>query len=313
MRLIGDHPALNGRSPTEGIHDLPFQMHEGATFLLAGDPEVGPLGTFFANPPRTEAPPLSPAHGHATDTWRITIQGVMTMGRARYGRGDFRFQEGGKPYGRDDGAWGPNGSFAFVLAADWRGVPMRTVNPADQPGDGGRSFLKGLLDLDCPERYPGRPAVATSVGVPGRGGGLEGSFDDAHLWTPVADGVRLAVGLAGDPDRGPVLLLVRAESRAMAFPATCLDTETMHLVVTGSGHAGSTPIASGHVRVVEAGAQSPAVVAGEAGLADAVLVADRRALRSALESSVIEAHWAATIAEVLDATQRLLTTTSTAD
>jgi hypothetical protein len=49
------------------------------------------------------------------------------MGPARYGPGEFRFQQGWKPYGADGVAAGPDGGWTVLMFADRRGVRVPGV------------------------------------------------------------------------------------------------------------------------------------------------------------------------------------------
>src|SRR5205823_252902 len=77
--------------------------------------------------------PTGTAHGHDSDSWRMSLLGESHMGTATYGPGEFRFQQGGKPYGKDDFAAGPNGGYHLVMFADRRGFRTRPVKKELEP------------------------------------------------------------------------------------------------------------------------------------------------------------------------------------
>ena len=71
--------------------------------------------------------PLSFAHAHASDNWRISVRGTTNMGRDTYEQGQFRFHDGGVPYASDNFAWGPEGGYGIIVFADRRGFAIRPV------------------------------------------------------------------------------------------------------------------------------------------------------------------------------------------
>jgi hypothetical protein len=169
--------------------------------------------------------PRTPAHGHDCDSWRVAINGTLSMGSRRYGPGEFRFQEGGKPYGADDYAWGPDGGQSVVMMSDRRGPTGRPVNPKYVPymHETGRGFY-AWLGIDVPDVYPGAPGVVSSLGRPDKGGAIEGSFARTADWPEVAEGVRGFATLLGDHESGPVVLTLAAESGAEILPSATFHT-----------------------------------------------------------------------------------------
>ncbi len=104
----------------------------GATILpmLVGDEHCGPFIVLSYVEPTEEQMPLSFAHAHASDNWRISVRGTTNMGRDTYEQGQFRFHDGGVPYASDNFAWGPDGGYGIIMFADRRGFAIR-------PGEGG--------------------------------------------------------------------------------------------------------------------------------------------------------------------------------
>ena len=86
--------------------------------------------------------PLSFAHAHASDNWRISVRGTTNMGRDTYEQGQFRFHDGGVPYASDNFAWGPDGGYGIIMFADRRGFAIRPGEGRDRreggAGAGGR-------------------------------------------------------------------------------------------------------------------------------------------------------------------------------
>ena len=247
--------------------------------LLLGDPECGPLIELTSRPPEPEEMPRAPAHGHASDNWRITIQGTTNMGTYAYGPGQFRFQDGGVPYAGDNLAWGPEGGFGIIMFADRRGSPIRFVerdHPFQEGADqGARAFADAYGFALC-DPCPGAPAIRTNLGQT-QFGHLDTGFEESDSWPEAAPGVRLATSLLGEVTAGPVLALLRCEPGAPACPAGTVDTEVFHAVVAGSCQVEGSPRALGDAWVAAPGPQ-PGVVAGPDGLSHIVVFADRRAV-----------------------------------
>src|SRR5262249_10104192 len=153
------------------------------------------------------------------------IEGTLSMGSRRYGPGEFRFQEGGKPYGADDYAWGPQGGQSVVMIADRRGTTLRPVNPdhIEKARERGRKFFQ-WLGIDVPEVYPGSPGVVSSLGKADKGGAIEGSFHDANSWANLAPGLRGFISLVGDHESGPIVLTLAGEPGTPMLPDTIFGT-----------------------------------------------------------------------------------------
>src|SRR6476659_4441804 len=76
----------------------------GATILpmMIGDDRSGPFVVLSYTAPMDEQMPLSFAHSHPSDNWRISVRGTTNMGRDTYVQGQFRFHDGGVPYASDN-------------------------------------------------------------------------------------------------------------------------------------------------------------------------------------------------------------------
>jgi hypothetical protein len=243
--------------------------------------------------------PLSFAHAHASDNWRISVRGTTNMGRDTYEQGQFRFHDGGVPYASDNFAWGPDGGYGIIMFADRRGFAIRPVKaeiaarvtPEQEAGG-------AFLGIDMRDPCPGAPAIATTMG-PTRRAHLDSGFDASEGWDEIAPGIRIAVGLAGEPTCGPVLLFLDCVANCEALPTRMVSSESIVVPVLGSVNAGGATLTQGDVRVEEANVEQPALVAGPDGAQLVVIFADRRALRSALDGSRIAGSLGTALSSVL--------------
>lgn len=261
----------------------------GATILavLLGDERCGPFIVLSYVEPMDEQMPLSFAHAHASDNWRISVRGTTNMGRDAYEQGQFRFHDGGVPYASDNFAWGPDGGYGIIMFADRRGFAIRpvkaeiaaTVTPEQEAAG-------AFLGIDMQDPCPGAPAIATTMGPTVRAH-LDGGFDASDQWDEIAPGVRMAAGLAGEPTCGPVLVFLDAAPGAEVLPVRATGSEVLVAPVSGSIEAAGTALAQGDVRVEVADVEQPALVAGPEGAQVVAIFADRRALRSALDDGTV--------------------------
>jgi hypothetical protein len=254
-------------------------MSEGRmqVFLL-GDDEQGPFVLLSAFPPSDRPMELGVAHGHDSDNWRITLLGESHMGTASYGAGQFRFQDGGVPYGPDDHATGPEGGYHLIMFGDRRGFPVKPVK-SELKESFKQAALKSSERLAIPilDPYPAEAhGLRTSLGKTKKGGGLEGSFHDSESWIEVRPGVRGAIALLGTPEAGPIILLLKCEPGAVAAPPCEWSTEVLMMVVEGSCAIDDDSLELGDVRIQLPEQPLGTVRAGSAGLSLVVLIADRR-------------------------------------
>jgi hypothetical protein len=261
----------------EGWLPPPFPMGQlQLSAALFGDDEAGPFAAMHYDPPRFSPMPVTPGHGHGSDSWRISIRGTLRMGARRYGEGAFRFQQGGAIYGADDVSWGPGGGCSFIMMADRRGGGTRTAYARDQAQfDETGKIFSAWLGHDVTGPFDAPQAVATTLG-PARVGRVEGAFGDP--WPQIAEGLRFAAGLAGEPERGPAVLLMQAAAGAVAFPAARLDSDIVHLVLRGAGAQDGDSLTPCQMRMIQAGRDSGAIRAGADGLWLATVIGDRRAV-----------------------------------
>lgn len=298
-------------NPTDGHVDLDYAQRSGwseqmgATVLpiMFGDEGCGPFVVLSYVEPTDEQMPLSFAHAHASDNWRISVRGTTNMGRDTYEQGQFRFHDGGVPYASDNFAWGPDGGYGIIMFADRRGFAIRPVKAeiAEQVGPE-QEVAGAFLGIDMQDPCPGAPAIATTMGPTARAH-LDGGFDTADQWDAIAPGVRMAAGLAGEPTCGPVLVLLDAAAGAEVVPARSIDSEAIVAPVSGSILVAGTTLGQGDVRVEEGGVDHPAIVAGPDGAQLVVIVGDRRALRTALADATLAGSLGAALSTVLDELQ----------
>jgi hypothetical protein len=290
-RILSSSPI----EPVDGHVDLHFEQREGwsqdmgATILalMLGDEASGPLVVLSHVEARDDQMPLSFAHAHASDNWRISVRGTTNMGRDVYEQGQFRFHDGGVPYASDNFAWGPDGGHGIIMFADRRGFAIRPVKAeiAEQV-EPQQEAVGSMLGIDVRDPCPGAPAIATTLGPTARAH-LDGGFDTSASWDAIAPGVRMAVGLAGEPTCGPVLVFLDGAPGSELLPARSIGTETIVAPVSGTVEVAGAALAQGDVRLEEADVEHPAMVAGAEGAQVVAIVADRRALRGALEGGTM--------------------------
>lgn len=273
----------------------------GATILpiMVGDDHSGPFIVLSYVEPSEEQMPLSFAHAHPSDNWRISVQGTTNMGRDSYEQGQFRFHDGGVPYASDNFAWGPDGGYGIIMFADRRGFAIRPVKAEIAARLAPEQEAAGAaLGIDMRDPCPGAPAIATTMGPTVRAH-LDGGFDGAGDWDEVAPGVRMAAGIAGEPTSGPVLVFLDGAAGCETVPARVIGSETIVAPISGSIDAGGTTLRRGDVRVEEANVGHPALVAGPDGVQLVVIFADRRALRAALDDGTLGGAVGVALAGVL--------------
>ena len=295
-------------APVDGHVDASFAERSGwadsmggtVLAMLVGDDRCGPFLVLSHTEPMDEQMPLSFAHGHPSDNWRISVRGTTNMGRDTYEQGQFRFHDGGVPYASDNFAWGPEGGWGIIVFADRRGFPIRPVAAEIAERVAPEQDLIGeMLGIDVQDPCPGAPAIATTLG-PTERAHLDGGFDMSHDWDEVAPGLRSAVGIAGEPTCGPVLVLLDGAPGVECLPTRTQGSEAVVAPVAGSVDAAGTTLSTGDVRVELADVEQPALVAGPDGAQLVVLFADRRALRAALDTGTVAGPLGEHLATVLN-------------
>ncbi len=273
----------------------------GATILpmMVGDEACGPFVVLSYVEPSEEQMPLSFAHAHASDNWRISVRGTTNMGRDTYEQGQFRFHDGGVPYASDNFAWGPDAGYGIIMFADRRGFAIRPVKAEIAEKVVPEQEAAGaFLGIDMQDPCPGAPAIATTLGRTTRAH-MDGGFDTADQWEEIAPGVRFAAGVAGEPDCGPVLVFLDCAPGCEAVASHSLGTEMIIAPVTGAIDIDGKTLAQGDVRLEEADVEHPGMVAGPDGVQLVLIVADRRALDSALRDGAFSGALGAALSRVL--------------
>jgi hypothetical protein len=232
----------------------------------------------------------APAHAHASDNFRIILRGTFKMGPETYGPGEFRFQQGWKPYPGED-IVGDDGIWMAVLMANRRGFRARYVNDAPPHEVEMHRYLAATYELkgdawysDDPDDTAGPSAIVTNIGGT-RSGKINGSFNESHSWPASHPGTRALVSLLGEPACGPVVLLTSTEPGGVVTPRCRFGTEVFRMIVNGSCEIDGRPYVTGDMRVDRAGAWSERIVAGPEGLQQVFIIGDRRFANPALESA----------------------------
>jgi hypothetical protein len=302
-RILSSPPV----EPVDGHVDVSYTDRAGwseslgATILpiMVGDDQSGPFIVLSFVEPTEEQMPLSFAHAHASDNWRISVRGTTNMGRDSYEQGQFRFHDGGAPYASDNFAWGPDGGYGMIMFADRRGFAIRPVKAEIAARVTPEQEAAGAsLGIDMRDPCPGAPAITTTMG-PTRRAHLDGGFDTSHGWDEIAPGVRMAAGLAGEPSSGPVLVFLDCAANCEALPTRRIRSETIVAPVLGSVDAAGATLTQGDVRMEVADVEQAVLVAGPAGAQLVVIFADRHALRSALDGGAIAGSFGAALSSVL--------------
>jgi hypothetical protein len=272
-----------------------------STAVTFGDPRSGPVLLCLALAPGVR-PPDAPAHGHASDTWRMSLLGTLPMGPDSYDAGEFRFQQGWKPYASDNYANGPEGGWSALVFGDRRGMRIRHVRhdgPAITPTDRMLAEWLGIHgDLVSEEdaHAPGPSSLATTLDDARTGARINGSFADADAWRG-GDGIRLAAGAMGDRATGPVVLLTRVDAGRPTLGRCRIASDVVRLSVRGSCAIDGREYVAGDMRAQSGGTPLGNAIAGPDGLDEVIVVADRRHLEPA---AVADEAWAQALGAVLD-------------
>ncbi len=293
---------------TGGHVDLDFEERSvwaedalGATVLglLLGDEHCGPFVALSYVAPRDDQMPLSFAHAHASDNWRISVRGTTNMGRDAYAQGQWRFHDGGVPYASDNFAWGPDGGYGIIVFADRRGFAIEPVKAEIAEKIKPQQDMTGqFLGIDMQSPCPGAPSIATTMGLTERAH-RNGGFDEASGWDEVAPGVRLSAGIAGEPDAGPVFVFLDCDPAATAMGPRLIGSETLLAPIAGSITAADVTLRQGAVRIEEADVLQPPLIVGPDGAQLVAVFADRRALRAAIDDATMDGAVAEFLSDVL--------------
>ncbi|MCP3732791.1 hypothetical protein M9978_20435 [Sphingomonas sp. MG17] len=277
-----EHIDMSIRS-TEGW----YQFKGGAfvfNLIMVGDEAAGPIVSLLNAAPGSTLP-VSPAHAHASDSFRVALKGHIHMDPDVYGPGEFRFQEGWRVYpGHGDVTYGDEGQWEIVIMGDSRGQKMRPAvefhpNPENEllkhiAADFG--MAGGDIFSDDPAHGAGPSAIVTTLAPRLRMGKLTGSYADAANWQAVAPGVRAAISLMGDPALGPVLVCTDVEPNGCAMPRARFGTELVRIVIAGSYRIGDRVYRQGDLRIQQPGAWCEEVHALDEGVRELIVLGDRR-------------------------------------
>jgi hypothetical protein len=210
------------------------------------------------------------------------------------------------PYASDNFAWGPDGGYGIIMFADRRGFAIRPVKAEIAERVTPQQQAAGaFLGIEMRDPCPGAPAIATTMG-PTTQSHLNGGFAASDEWDEIAPGVRMAAGIAGEPACGPVLVFLDCAAGREAVPAHAIGSETIVAPVSGSVSAAGVTLTQGDVRVEESDVEHPALVAGRDGAQLVVILADRRALRSALDEGTLAGTFGAALSTTLTELQSQL-------
>lgn len=258
-------------------------------WVMLGDPTTGPLFGFSHFPPGVHF--SGPAHCHASDTFKISLKGEFSIGRKRFGPGEFRVQPGWKVYPSEGLVSGPDGGWELIFSGDRRGLRVRFAKellPGSEEDErewahrrATSAYLRdvgGDLLSDDPADGCGPSTLTTTSRDVAERGNLDGSFARHGSWPSVTPRTRALVSLMGDRTTGPVHVLAVTEAGGTASPACRLDTEVLRLVIDGSCEIDGRTYSTGDIRVQRAGRRCGPVVAGPDGLHELVVIGDRRAL-----------------------------------
>jgi hypothetical protein len=250
--------------------------------ILLGDDETGPAVLLLALGPGV-TPPDAPAHMHASDNWRMSLLGNLPMGPDRYDPGEFRFQEGWKPYASDNYAHGPDGGWTLLVFGDRRGMRVRHVRhegPDITPMDrllAEWMGVRGDLVSNDPADTAGPAALATTLDEFRRGARLNASFADTEHWMSF-DGLDVMAGAIGERETGPVIVLAKVAAGRPGLSGAAFDCDVLRVVASGSCVLDGKEYVAGDMRVQSAGVPLGDVTAGPDGADEVIIIADRRRL-----------------------------------
>jgi hypothetical protein len=285
--------------PFPAGHDIPGWPDDLGQVVL-GDPQCGPLFSFITTIGGRDFD-MMPPHGHASDSWRVSVRGEFRMGNVRYHESNFRLQRGWKNYPGDTYSIGPDGGWLGLLFADRRGTLMRLANPGDgvalvhDPASATAiPWVQETVGMDndmFSDTTSEESAIASTLPEREQGWHVNSSFDQAAGWEQAGPGCRVAGIVMGQRERGPLVLLVHTEPGATSSSECAVDTDLLRLVVRGSALIGGDVYQAGDARIQSAGDLCPAVTAGPGGLDEVLVFGDRRGTNP----SAVSAGWTASV------------------
>jgi len=222
-------------------------------------------------------PRKAPVHLHKSDTFRMALGAPIVVGRTTYDHGEFRLQAADTFYGPE--RWTDEvGTNQLLLIADRRGAKPYLPTAHEQAladaalGDHGSVRGVTMLARDAVVDH----AIGTTLGRPLRAGHLDAGFSDTSNWAPLSDGTRITVMALGDRDHGPVVVGWDRPAAARQWPAFCVDTDLVRLVVSGSVEIGGAAIVRLGFCLQQGGTVQPASRPGPGGVRELWILADRR-------------------------------------
>jgi hypothetical protein len=284
-----------------------FEGEVTRTFVKVGDATCGPIIRLIALPPGVKSPRY-PAHAHASDNFRMAVRGRFFMGRKTYEEGEFRVQEGWRPYPGDSYAEGDSGGWLLLFFADRRGQRGRFVSDrgmtqtaeARVAAQAMYAWEQSAGDLvsDDPADGSGPSAIATTLGRIDKSAHIDGTFYEASAWTPYDNGSAASVTLLGDPEAGPVIVTTSVGPGLVCPPASGFATEVFRLLARGSCNGDDRYRQRGDALVVRPGGSPLRATTGADGAGELVVFGDRRALMSDRSSDPWEASVQDAVAEL---------------
>lgn len=304
----------------EGHMDMSFRDTEGwyafkefgfvFNLIKIGDEQAGPMFSMLNAFPGAKMP-VSAAHAHASDSFRVALKGHIHMDPKAYEALEFRYQEGWRVYpGHGDVVIDDHGMWEIVLLGDSRGQKARSAVKIEGP-DVDNELLKviaadfemvGDVMSDDPADGAGPSAITTTLAPRPRMGKLEGSYANSTQWDEVAPGVRATIALIGDAQKGPVVICTDVAPNACAMPHSRFGTEVLRVVVDGDSEIGEFTYQMGDVRVQMPDMPCDDVMAGDRGLKELIVLGDRRHLAIEAGSSA----WPSSISGYVDSLRQNL-------
>jgi len=257
--------------------------------IFLGDEVEGPLVWLMSVDPTEPAADGSDlefrpaqAHYHRSPTFRVALgpqPRQFKFDQNIYGQHDFIALDSNRFYQDPFSAGG--GALLLVLA-DRRGFQPTNrklagmssdeiiAKYAAQYGDFGAAMAEVNLDDSNADL-----GIYASFGVT-KAGRLRGSLRETSAWNALADGSRVSAIKRGTRPHAP-LLIMSENTPGVVESAPCLArTDMFRFIVSGSCRIGDREYGPGSFIAVEAGRKIDAVVHGDAGSTQLLLVADGR-------------------------------------
>lgn len=288
QELRGDHLDLSFHETGSWTKVGPSEEMPPSLWVSLGDEAAGPaiqVWTCLAAPQDR----WLDTHYHASDQFRVMVQGDFNLQRRKISAGDFGYQASGVPYREGLVGGSTEELWMFAVQAVGRGA-RSTVTRTDGSFVGMTVDVVADDQLDLPVDSLDDPYWDTVAGGAkgvsalalgtGRvvGGFAWGSFSDRQGWQTLSEGVEASIGLLGDKTVGPIIAAMHVEAGKQAIPAAICDTEIVLAIIGGTVSLGERSYGVGEVRIQRASTPLEAVIAGPAGADIVYMIADRRAI-----------------------------------